>query len=91
MFLRGRKLNILLVFISESSFKVPKTITLNATPYFTMKIPNKRELEQIVSNYMSDNDFKDFMKFYKDYNKKPYLFLVYDTALSSLRFRKNLL
>ena len=57
--------------MSESSFKVPKTITLNATPYFTMKIPNKRELEQIVSNYMSDNDFKDFMKFYKDYNKKP--------------------
>ena len=56
--------------MSESSFKVPKTITLNATPYFTMKIPNKRELEQIVSNYLSDNDFKDFMKFYKDYNKK---------------------
>ena len=42
LFLRGRKLNILLVFISQSYFKVPKIITLNATHYFIMKIPNKR-------------------------------------------------
>ena len=44
LFLRGRKLNISLVFISQSYFKVPKTIRLNATHYFIMKIPNKREL-----------------------------------------------
>ena len=56
--------------MSESSFKVPKTITLNVTPYFTMEIPNKRELEQIASSHLYDNDFKDFMKFYKDYSKK---------------------
>ena len=43
LFLRGRKLNISLVFISQSYFKVPKTIRLNATHYFNMKIPNKRE------------------------------------------------
>ena len=55
-----------------------------------MRIPNKREIQQIASN----NDFKDFMKLYKDYTKEPYLFLVNDTTLSSdnpLRFRKNLL
>ena len=59
-----------------------------------MKIPNKRELQQIASNHSSDIDFKDFMKLYKEYNKEPYSFLVNDTTLSSdnpLRFRKNLL
>ena len=94
LFLRGRKLNISLVFISQSYFKVPKTIRLNATHYFIMKIPNKRELQQIASNHSSDIDFKDFMKLYLDYTKEPYSFLVNDTTLSSdnpLRFRKNLL
>ena len=87
LFLRGRKLNIWLVFISQSNFKVPKR--LNVTHYFVMKVPNKRELQQAVSNHSPDIDFKN----YKDYNK-PYSFLVNDTTLSSvnpLRFRKNLL
>ena len=44
LFLRGRKSNISLVFVSQSYFKVSKTIILNATHYFIMKIPNKREL-----------------------------------------------
>ena len=74
MFLRGRKLNILLVFISQSYFKVPKAIRLNATHYFIMKIPNKRELHQIASNHSSDIDFEDFMKLYKKYTKEPYLY-----------------
>ena len=59
-----------------------------------MKIPNKRELQQIALNHLSDIDFKDFMKLYKDYAKEPYSFLVNDTTLSSdnpLQFRKNLL
>ena len=48
LFLRGNKLNISLVFISQSYFKVPKTMRLNATYYFKMKIPNKRELQKIA-------------------------------------------
>ena len=44
LFLRGRKLNISLVFISQSYFKVSNTIRLNATHYYIMKVPNKREL-----------------------------------------------
>ena len=58
-----------------------------------MKIPNKRELQQIASNHLSDIDFKDFMKFYKNYTKEPNSFLVNDRTLSSnnpLRFGKNL-
>ena len=72
LFLRGRKLNISLIFISQSYFKVPKTIRLNATHYFIMKIPNKRELKQIASNHSFEIDFKDFMKLYKEYTKGTY-------------------
>ena len=76
MFLRRRKLNISLVFISQSYFKVPETIRLNATHYFIMKIPNKRELQQIAPNHSSDIDFKNVMKLYKEYTKEPYSFLI---------------
>ena len=81
LFLRGRKLNISLVFVSQSYFKVPKTLRLNATHDFIINIPNKREFQQIASNHLSDTDFKDFMKLYKDYTKVPYSFLVNRTAL----------
>ena len=59
-----------------------------------MKIPNKRELQQIALNHLSYVDFKDFMKIYKKCIAEPYFFLVNDTTLPSddpLRFRKNLL
>ena len=72
LFLSGRKLNISLAFISQSYFKVPKTIRINATHYFIMKTPNKRELQQIASNHLSKIDFKNFMKLYKDHTKRPY-------------------
>ena len=67
LFLEGRKLNISLVFISYSYFKVAKTIRLNATYYFLMNLPNKRELQQIASNHSSDIEVKEFMKLYKNY------------------------
>ena len=58
-----------------------------------MKIPNKRELQQIALNHSSDIDYKDFIKIYKKCIDKPYSFLVCDNTLPSddhLRFRKNL-
>ena len=94
LFIRGRKFNISIVFITQSYFKVPKDVGLNSTHFFIMKIPNKRELQQIALNYLSDIDFKDFMKIYKKCTKEPYSFLVNDTTLPSddpLRFRKKLL
>ena len=57
LFLRWRILNISFVFISQSYFKVPKTMRLNATHCFTIKIPNKRELQQIASNHSSDINY----------------------------------
>ena len=65
LFIRGRKLNISIVFITQSYFKVPKDVRLNSTHFFIMKIPNKRELQQIALNHSSDVDFKGFMKIYK--------------------------
>ena len=94
LFIRGRKLNISIVFITQSYFKVPKDVRLNSTHFFIMKIPNKRELQQIALNHSFDITFKDFIKIYKKYTAEPYSFLVNDTTLASddlLRFRKNLL
>ena len=67
LFMRGRKLSISLVFMSQSNFKAPKDIRLNATQYFIMKIINKRELQQIALNHSSDMEFCNLMKLYKDY------------------------
>ena len=94
LFIGGRKLNISIVFITQSYFKAPKDVRLSSTHLLIMKIPNKRELQQIALNHSSDIDFKDFMNIYKKSTKEPYSFLVNDTALPSdnpLRFRKNLL
>ena len=64
LFIRGRKLNISIVFITQSYFKVPKEVRLNTTHFCIMKITNKRELQQIAINRSSDIDF---MKIYKKY------------------------
>ena len=47
LFIRGRKLNISLVFYTQSYFKVPKDVRLNSNHFFIMKILNKRELQQL--------------------------------------------
>ena len=86
LFIRGRELNISIVFITQS------ILSLNTTHFFIMKIPNKRELQQIALNHSSDIDFKNFIKIYKKYTTEPYSFLVNDATLPSnnaLRFRKN--
>ena len=92
LFITGRKLNIS-VFITQSYFKVPKDVRLNTTHFLISKIPNKRELQQIVINHSSDISTKDFENIYKKCVAEPYSFFVNDTTLSSsdpLRFRKNL-
>ena len=94
LFIRERKLDVSLVFITQSYFDVPKNTKLNPTHYFVIKIPNKRELQQFAFNHSSDIDFQDFMNLYKKYNAKAYSFLVIDTTLvtdNSSRFKKNLL
>ena len=93
LFIRGRKLNISLVFITQSYLKVPKDVRLNSTHFFITKIPNKRELQQIVINHSSDISTEDFINIYKECTAEPYSFFINDTTLASnnpLRFRKSL-
>ena len=93
MFIRRRKLNISLFFITQSYFSVPKDVRLNTTHYFIMKINNKRELRNIAINHSADIDFQDFKKIYRECTKEPHNLLTIDTTLPAsdpLRFRKNL-
>ena len=93
MFIRGRKLNMSFVFITQSYFKFPKDVRLNTRPFFITKIPNKRELQQIAVNHSSDINIKDFTNIYRKCTAEPYSFFINDTTLASndpLRFRKSL-
>ena len=94
LFIRGRKLNISIVFITQSYFAVPKDIRLNSTHYFVIKIPSKRELQQVALNHSSNIDFQGLINLYKKCTTEPNSFWVIVTTLStdnSSRFRKNLL
>ena len=62
MFIRCRKLNISLVFITQSYFSVPKDVGLNSTHYLIMKISSRKELQNIVINHSADIDYNDFTK-----------------------------
>ena len=91
LLIRCRKLNISLVFITQSYFKVKKDARLNTTHFFVMKILSKRELQQIARNHSSDMNSKDFIRIYKKCTSESYSFLVNDVILASdnpLSFRK---
>ena len=93
LFIRCRKLNISLEFISQSYFSLPKDVRLNSTHYFMMKTNSKRELQNIAINHSSNIDYQDFMKIYRECKREPYNFLTIDTTLPAsdpLRIRKNL-
>ena len=81
MFIRCRKLSILLVFITQSYFSLPKDVRLNSTHYLILKMNNRRELQSIVSNHSADIDYQDFLNIYKECTKEPYSFLTIDTKL----------
>ena len=92
LFIRCKKLNFSLVFITQSYFSVPKDVTLNSTHYLIMKTNNKRKLQNIAVYESTDIDYQDFMKIYRECTRESYSFLTIDTSLPAsnpLRFRKN--
>ena len=94
LFIRCRKLNISLAFITQSYFSVPKDVRLNSTYYFIMKINNRIELKNIAINHSADIDYQDFMKIYRECTKNPFIFFAIDTMLPagySLRFRRKII
>ena len=93
LFIRCRKLNISLVFITQSYFSVPKDVRLNSAHYLVIKINNRIELKNIATDNSADIDYRDFKKSYRECTKVPYNFLTIDTTLPAsdpLRFRKKL-
>ena len=71
-FIRCRKLNISIVFITQSYFRTPKDGKLNSTHYILMKIGNKKELKNIAEENSGHLDFKDFLKIYNYCTNEPY-------------------
>ena len=69
LFIRCRKLNISLGFITQSYFSVPKDVRLNSTHYLIMKINNRKALQNIAINHSTDIDYKDFIKMYRECTK----------------------
>ena len=69
LFIRCRKINISLVFITQSYFSVPKHVRLNSTHYFIMKIDNKREVQKFAINHSTNIDYKDFIKIFRECTK----------------------
>ena len=90
LFIRCRKLNISLCFLTQSYFSVPKGVRLNRTYYIIFKLNNNKELQNITINHSADIDYKDFVNIYRDCTKEPYSFLTIDIAKPvDKRFKKN--
>ena len=90
LFIRRRKLNISLCFLTQSYFSVPKDVRLNCTHYIIFKLSNKRELQNIAINHSADIDYKDFVNIYRNCSKEPYNFLTIDTTQpADKRFKKD--
>ena len=90
LFIRCRKLDISLCFLTQSYFSVPKDVTLNCNHYINFKLNNKREIQNIDINHSSVIDYKDFVKIYKNSTKEPYNFFTINTTLpADKRFKKN--
>ena len=73
LFIRCRKLNISLVFITQSYFSVPKDVRLNSTHYLIMKINNRKELQNIAINHSADI-IKQFCEDLRRMHKKTVFF-----------------
>ena len=62
LFFRARKINVSVVFITQSYFRALKDARLNSTYYILMKINNKKELKRIAEEKSDHLDHKDFLK-----------------------------
>ena len=80
LFIKYRKLNISLCFLTQSYFNVPRDVRLNCTHYIIFKLNKKRQLQNIVIDHSCDVDYKDFVKIYRNCTKELFNFLTIDTT-----------
>ena len=90
VFYRARKINVSIVFITQSYFRALKDARLNSTHYILMKIGNKKELKRIAEEKSGHLDYQDFLKIYNYCTRKPYSFMTIDTRpTASVIFKKK--
>ena len=90
LFYRARKINVSIVFITQSYFKALKDARLNSTHYILMRIGNKKELKRIAEEKSGHLDYKDFLKMYNYCTKEPYSFMTIDARpTATIPFKRN--
>ena len=90
LFYRARKINVSIVFITQSYFKALKDARLNSTPYILMKIGNKKELKRIAEEKAGHLDYTDFLKMYNYCTEEPYSFMTIDARpTATIPFKRN--
>ena len=90
LFYRARKINLSIVFITQSYFRALKDARLNNTHYILMRIGNKKELKSIAEEKSGHLDYKDFLKMFNYYTREPYLFMTIDARpTATIPFKKN--
>ena len=90
LFYRARKINVSIVFITQSYFRALKDARLNSTHCILMKIGNKKELKRIAEEKSGHLEYKDFLKMYNYCTEEPYSFMLIDTRpTASVTFKKN--
>ena len=92
LFYRARKINVSIVFTTQSYFRALKDARLNSIYYILMKIGNKKELKRTAEEKSGRLDNKDFLKIYNYYTREPYSFMLIDTRpTASVTFKKTLM
>ena len=92
LFIRCRKLNISIVFITQSYFRTPKDRRLNSTHYILIKMGNKKELKSIAEENSGHLEFKECLKIYNHCTRDPYSFMMVDTRPTArVTFKKTLM
>ena len=90
LFYRARKINVSIVFITQSYFRALKDARLNSTRYILIKIGNEKELKRIAEEKSGHLDYKDFLKLYNYCTKEPYSFITIGVRLTAtIPFKQN--
>ena len=90
VFFMGRKINVSIVFITQSYFRALKDARLNSTHYILVKISNKKELRKIAEEKSGHLGYKDFLKIYNYCTREPYSFMMIDARpTATIPFKKN--
>ena len=89
LFYRAPKINVSIVFITQSYFRALKDVRLNSTHYILMKINNKKEFKRIAEEKSGHLDYKDFLKIYNYCTREPYSFMLIDTRPTATISDKN--